>query len=189
MRGQSQSGNGLFHRANPALWGAAAILCFLLAPGTSARPGIASLHAGMTENPANQIELTLQTAASGLTLGGSGTSVASMDFGSVSALGDVGAGIQRTVNGSSFTLSSPFAVRVTLVSGSSSSYTLAGSLAFADGVRIWKVDSTSLTLTSQPIATGQPYDVLVNHTLFLVVPFSAASGAVSNTVDLVVTAE
>ena len=135
------------------------------------------------------IEITFDTNASGVVLGGSGSPAATLAFGNISAFQPVGAGITRTTTVNTFTVSSPFNVFVTVGGVNSPSYRLQARLAAAAGVYTYKVDAITLTTANQNIvAADTHYDQDVQHTLFLTVPFTAPAGAVSNTVNFTVTA-
>lgn len=121
--------------------------------------------------------MVLFSDPSGVTLGNSGTSAASLAFGTVGAYGTLGANITRVNGSSSFTVSTPFDINVQISGITSSSYTLTAALASAapTGVTI-QVDSVSLTTTSQSVQTNGSYGSNVSHTLSAVI-LTAASGS------------
>jgi hypothetical protein len=140
---------------------------------------------GVSATVASSIGLTFTSSSTGVTLGGAGTSAATMAFGSISPHGGtVPAGATRVVNGTtSFTYSSPFDITVTEQNSSSSYYTLAALLS-ASSTDAFAVDAVALSTTSRTITATGVYASSAQHTLALTVPFSAAGGTViSDTVD------
>jgi hypothetical protein len=158
--------------------------------GTAMASTTASGSLGVSATVASAIELNFNSDASGVTLGGAGTSAATMPFGSISAYGGVvPTGATRVVNGTtSFTYSSPFAVTVAEQNSSSSSYTLTAMLS-ATSPDTFQVDAVTLTTAAQSITTNGVYASNAPHTLALTVPFSVVSGTVINsTVNFTATA-
>lgn len=123
------------------------------------------------------LQMVLYTDPSGVSLGNSGTSSATLAFGNVGAYGTLNSNVTRVNGASSFTVSTPFDVNVQVSGISSTSYTLTASLASAapTGVTI-QVDSVSLTTSSQSIQTNGSYGSNVSHTLSAVI-LTAASGS------------
>jgi hypothetical protein len=80
------------------------------------------------------VSLTFVTDGSGVTLSGTGTSAASLDFGTVQAFGGTPAtNVTETVNGtSSFAVSTPFDVVVGVANFTSTDYTLTAALQSTD---------------------------------------------------------
>jgi hypothetical protein len=167
-------------------WAMLAGLVFWLLPGASGQclPAVCSLS------------FTLQSDASGLTLGGSGTNLASMSFGSMQAFGGaVPSGVTKTTAGSSWTISTPFDVKVTctnLISllpcnlAISTSYVLTAQLQSADASNTWKVGGFTLTNTSASILTSSAsYGQVTAYVFALTVPFTESPGTISNHVNLV----
>src|ERR1700674_2515585 len=110
-----------------------------LAGVASAQTGSGAL--GVTAEVAGSINLTFVTDASGLAVTGTGTSTASLPFGTVSMYsGTVPTNVTKTVNGTtSFDLSTPFDVRVDLANSASTTYTLTATLATSDAVNTWSI--------------------------------------------------
>jgi hypothetical protein len=138
---------------------------------------------------ASAISLTFATDASGVALGGTGTS-ATLAFGSIQAYGGVvPTGATRVVNGTtSFTYSSPFDITVAEENSASATYTLAALLS-ATSPDTFAVDAVTLSTTSQTITATGAYATNAPHTLALTVPFSVASGTViSDSVNFTATA-
>jgi hypothetical protein len=145
---------------------------------------------GVSATVASSIGLTVTSSTTGVTLGGAGTSAATMAFGSISPHGGtVPTGATRVVNGTiSFTYSSPFDVTVTEQNSSSSCYTLAALLS-ASSPDTFAIDAVTLSTTSKTITATGIYGSSAQYTLALTVPFSAPGGtAISDTVDFTATA-
>lgn len=165
-------------------WATLAGLVFWLLPGASGQclPVVCSLS------------FTLQSDASGLALGGSGTNSASMSFGSMQAFGGtVPSGVTKTTTGSSWTISTPFDVKVTCTNltlpcnlAISTSYVLTAQLQSADATNTWKVGGLTLTNVSPSILTSSAsYGQVTAYIFALTVPFTESPGTISNHVNLV----
>jgi hypothetical protein len=137
------------------------------------------------------IELTFETNTGGVPLTGSTTNAATLPFGNISAFATLGQpNAVRTIDlaGSTYTVSSLFNVRVTKANtGTSPNYTLAAGIDALDAYT-WRVNAVTLSTTAAPVASLQGYDSVQNHTLYLTVPFAAASGAISKVVSFTATA-
>jgi hypothetical protein len=133
--------------------------------------------------------LTFVTDGSGITLGSSGTSAATMAFGSVQAYGgSLPANVTRVVTGTStWSLSTPFDVVVQVANQTSSNYTLTAALQTADSTNTWSLGATNLTTTAATLTSTGAYGSTA-YTFKLTIPFSAAAGAVSNTLNFTATA-
>jgi hypothetical protein len=144
----------------------------------------------VSANIVSSIELTFETAGGGVALGGSGSNAATLDFGEVSAFGSIStAGVIRTVGASSYTVSSPFNVRVTKANASSSSsFALSAALDATDAYT-WRVNSTNLTNVSQSVGTSLPYDTATSQTFSLIVPFAAAAASPTRVVTFTAVAD
>src|SRR5262245_57150025 len=142
----------------------------------------------VTGTVASSISLTFENDAAGVSLTCAGTNAASVAFGTISAYGTIAtSGVTRSLGASSFTVSSPFGVKVVKANTSSADYTLAASLASADSTNTWAVNSTTLTTSNQNLGTTFSYGSAVAHTLYLTVPFSASTGAISKVVNFTAT--
>src|ERR1700675_4637203 len=96
---------------------------FALTGVVKAQTGSGSL--GVTATVQGSINLTFVTDASGLAVTGTTTSTASLPFGNVAMYGgSVPTHVTKTVNATSFDLSTPFDVRVDLANSASTTYTL-----------------------------------------------------------------
>jgi hypothetical protein len=143
----------------------------------------------VTATVASSIGLTFENDAAGVSLTGAGTNAATMGFGTISAYGTIAtSGVTRTVGASDFTVSSPFGVQVVRANSSSANYTLAVALASADATNTWKINATTLTVANQNLGISYAYGTTVPHTLYLTVPFTASSGAISKVVNFTATA-
>ncbi len=113
------------------------------------------------------IALVFDSASSGVPLGANGAAAATLDFGSIAAYGTVPAGVTRTgPTGGSFTVSTPFNVKVTMGGLTSSTYTLTAQLAAAAPTGLtYKVDSVTLTTGIQTVHGNGTYGTDVGHTM------------------------
>ena len=143
----------------------------------------------VTATTSGSINLIFVTDGAGITLGSSGTSAATIAFGTVQAYGgSVPAGVTKTVNPpTDWSLSTPFDIEVDLANQTSTNYTLTGALQSSDVTNTWQLDAATLsttpaTLTSTGVYGSTPY------TFKLTIPFSATPGAVSNTINITATA-
>lgn len=140
---------------------------------------------------ASSINLTFVTDGSGVTLGGSGTNAASLDFGTVSRYGTPATNVTRTIGASTFTVSTPFDISVTKSNITSSNYTLGAALANVDAVNAYKIGTSALpTSPTAPVSltvTGA-YASNVSHTLALIIPFSENATTITNTINFLATA-
>jgi hypothetical protein len=143
----------------------------------------------VTATVESSIGLTFENDAAGVALAGAGTNAATMALGAISAFNTVSTpGVTRTVAASDFTVSSPFAVKVVKANSSSATYTLAASLGSADATNAWRVNATALTTSNQNLGSSYAYGSPVAHTMYLTVPFSASTGAVSKVLNFTATA-
>ena len=79
-------------------------------------------------------------------------------------------------------------MKVVKANSSSASYTLAASLASADAAHTWKVNATTLTTSNQNLGSSYAYGSAIAHTVYLTVPFSASTGAISKVINFTATA-
>jgi hypothetical protein len=124
------------------------------------------------------ISLVFDTDPGGVALGNSGTSAASLNFGTVSAFGPLSPGVTRpTVLAGSYTVRTLFDVNVAQGGGASPNYTLAASLAAAAATGFsYAVDAITLTTAAQNIQTNGAYGSDVQHSMNLTIS-TAAPGA------------
>src|ERR1700730_12042229 len=118
---------------------------FALTGVANAQTGSGTL--GVTATVQGSINLTFVTDASGLAVTGTGTSTASLAFGTVSMYGGtVPTNVTKTVTGTtSFSLATPFDVRVDLANSASTTYTLTATLMTADAVNVWSIGATNIS--------------------------------------------
>jgi len=143
------------------------------------------------------LQMVLYSDPSGVTLGNSGTSSASLAFGNVAAYGTLATNVTRTNGTNSFTVSTPFDINVQASGLSSTSYALSATLSSAapTGVTL-QLDTVTLTTTSQTLPNSGSYGTNVSHTLSAVI-LTAASGSggpttgtqLTSTINLVATAQ
>jgi hypothetical protein len=161
----------------------------LLASAQSASAQSSDGNLTVTATVASSISLTFETDGSGVALTGAGSSTATLGFGAVSAYGTIAtANVSRTLAADSFTVSTPFGVKVVSANSSSSNYTLQAALASADSTNTWTANTTALTTTGQTLGSTYTYGSAVSHTMKLTIPFTASSGAVSRVVNFTATA-
>jgi hypothetical protein len=145
------------------------------------------------------LSISVQSDASGLALGGSGSSAATMSFGSMQAFGgSVPSGVTKAVGTSNWTISTPFDVKVgctnlltllpcTIIT--SPTYNLTAQLQSSDTTNTWKIASLTLSSTTPvTLTSGGTYSVVTAFTFALTIPFTEASGTISNTVNFVAVA-
>lgn len=140
----------------------------------------ARLHAQL---PA--ISLSFASIPGSLPLSGAGTNTGTLNFGNVSAFEPLTAGANRTVAGSSYTVSTNFGVRTTKNLGAllSPNYTLKGRLQSAQTLT-WRINGTTMSTTDALIGTSQPYGTTVSHSLSFVVPFSQTAGPITTVLEI-----
>jgi len=131
------------------------------------------------------ISLSFESVPGSVPLAGSGSTSASLNFGSVSAFEPLNAGVTRTAGASSYTISTRFGVRATHLLGGllSPNYTVRARLLSAQPLT-WRVDGVTMSTTAATFATSQPYGPVVPHTLAFVVPFSQPAGAVTTVLEV-----
>jgi hypothetical protein len=129
------------------------------------------------------ITLSFESVAGSVALTGAGTPNATLNFGNVSAFEPLNPGVNRTVGGSSYTISSRVGVRVTRVLSLSPNYTLQARLQSAHPLT-WQMDGVTLSTTPVTVSTTQPFGSVVPHTLAFVVPFSQSAGTVTTVLEV-----
>jgi hypothetical protein len=143
----------------------------------------------VTATVESSIAMTFENDAAGVVLTGASTNAATMAFGTISAYNTIATpNVNRTVAASDFTVSSLFGVKVVKANSSSASYTLAAALGSADATNTWRINSTTLTTTPQNLGTTYSYNTAVAHTVYLTVPLTASTGAVSKVLNFTATA-
>jgi hypothetical protein len=133
------------------------------------------------------VVLTIASDPSGVTLGGILPTAVTLSFGTAQAFGGtVATGVTKTVGASNWTLSTPIDVTVTQV-GISTSYHMTAQLTAADATNTWSLNSIAFSTTTATITNSHAYGT-APYSLSLTIPFSAAAGSISNTVNITVTA-
>jgi hypothetical protein len=143
----------------------------------------------VTATTVASVSLTFVTDGAGITLGSSGTSAATVAFGSVQAYGgSVPANVTKAVNGTTnWSVATPFDVVVQVANQTSSNYTLTAALQTTDSTNTWALGATNLTTTAATLTSTGAYGSTA-YTFKLTIPFSAAAGAISNTLNFTATA-
>jgi hypothetical protein len=142
------------------------------------------------------LTIDLQSDAAGIALGGSGGATTTMAFGAMQAFGGtVPTGVTKIVGASTWTVTTPFDVKVTcfnlitlipctlLVSPG---YTLTAQLQSSDTINTWKIGSFTLSsTTATTLTTSGTYNSVTSYTFGLTIPFTEVAGVISNTVSVV----
>lgn len=135
------------------------------------------------------IGLTFENDGAGVAMAGAGTNAATMALGPISAYETISTvGVTRTRSATDFTVSSPFGVKVVAANTISANYTLAAALGSADVTNTWKINATTLGTLSQDLGATYSYGSAVAHTMYLTVPFTASTGAISKVLNFTATA-
>jgi hypothetical protein len=162
---------------NSAIWRAVLIAVLLSGATAFAQNPTATGTINATLVHKTGIAIVFDTDPGGVTVGNSGTSAATLNFGTVSAFGPLSAGVTRpTVTAASYTVQTLFDVQV-ILGGTSPSYTLAAQLAAAAPTGFtYAVDTVTLTTAAQNLTTNGTYNTDVQHSLNLTIS-TAAPGA------------
>jgi hypothetical protein len=161
-------------------------LAMLLPMAAMAQTGTLAVSATV----ASSINLVFNTGTNGVTLGGDGTSTATLAFGSVSAYGTLNTNVGRSVGANAFTVSTPVGVTVAKYNSASANYTLKAQLASTDAVNTWTVGGTAVTGAAQATITSTgAYGSAAQESVAITVPFASASlTAISNTLNFTASA-
>jgi hypothetical protein len=167
----------------------------VIAAGLVTMPSFAAAQATssgtltVTATVESSIGMTFENDAAGVTLTGAGTNAATLAFGTISAYNTIATpNVTRSVSATDFTVSSLFGVKVVKANSSSSNYTLAAALGSADATNTWKINATTLSTTNATLGTSYNYNTAVAHTVYLTVPLTASTGAVSRVLNFTATA-
>jgi hypothetical protein len=172
-------------RAIPCL----ALLALLLLAVPRARAQCIPTLCGLT--------IYLQSDASGLTLGGSGSSAATMSFGTMQAYGGTTpTGVTKSLGATNWTVSTPFDIKVTCTNLLSllpctiimtPTYTLTAQLQSTDTTNTWQIAGSTLSSTSATTLTANgTYGATNAYTFALTIPFSEPAATIGNTINFVV---
>jgi hypothetical protein len=175
-----------------------AILIAGLFAGLCLMPGLASAQGQtssgtltVTAEVLSSISITFVTDPNGVTLTGSGTNVATLNFGSISQFTSPPSKVTETIDATSFTVSTPFDVSVVKSNVTSANYALTAEVQTADAVNAWMIDTFPLTVVpaaATSLTVTGVYGTNVVHTLFLTIPFSEGATSISNSINFVATA-
>jgi hypothetical protein len=161
----------------------------LTAASFAANPsGAATLAVSATV--AGSVQIVISQDASGAALTNGGTNAASLAFGTVSATTASANNITITNNSgaSTFTVSTPVDVKVTLANSTSSKYTLTAQLSTNDG-NTWTVGGVAVTNGSAAqITNNGSYGTATSEAVAVTIPYSLTSGTVNNTITFTATA-
>ena len=161
-------------------------------PGSASAQGQTSSGTlTVTAEVQSSISLTFMTDPNGVALAGSGTNVATLDFGHVSQFISPPAKVTETIAATSFTVSTLFDVSVVKSNVTSANYTLTAEVQTADPVNTWMIDTFPLTIVpagATSLTVTGVYGANVVHTLYLTIPFSAGASVISNSINFVATA-
>ena len=126
----------------------------------------------------NGIAIVFNSDAAGVALGSTGSSAATLNFGTISAFGTLAAGVTRTgITAANFTVRTIFDVHVTQGGLTSTTYTLSANLAAAAPTGFtYLIDGVTLTTGAQTLQTNGAYATDIPHNLDLRV-LRAAPGA------------
>ncbi|MFP5235037.1 MAG: hypothetical protein ACLGSD_03975 [Acidobacteriota bacterium] len=124
-------------------------------------------------------------------LGGAGTSTASLNLGTASIASDDQTCVTFTPasTGKNYTLANTVYVNVTQTGGTSTSYTLAAALPSTPttGVK-WTADGKVLATTKKNLITSGVYGANTGVSLSVTVQYSVATGSLGQTIDFTATA-
>ena len=170
----------------------AVIALTVLSASAFAASASGTLAVSATINPS--VTFVFQTDASGVALGSSGTSAATLNFGTVQAFGGTvptNVTLSNTPATNNFSVSTPVGFLVNAGNTTSANnYTLKAQLATADAVNTWTVGGspTLNNTTAQTVtATGAYGTTATSLPVKIVIPYSNTTGAISNTINFTVT--
>jgi hypothetical protein len=187
--GESQKENMMRNKANLL---AGLLAGLFLMPGSALAQGQTSSGTlTVTAQVQSSISLTFITDPNGVALTGSGTNVATLNFGSVSQFVTPPSKVTETIAATSFTVSTPFDISVVKSNVTSANYVLTAEVQTADPVNSWMIDTFPLTVVpaaATSLTVTGVYGTNVVHTLYLTIPFSAGATVISNSINFVATA-
>jgi hypothetical protein len=129
------------------------------------------------------ILMSFQSIPGSVSLTGTGTPNATLNFGNVSRFEPLGVGVSRSVGGASYTISTNFGVRVTRLISLSANYTLQARLVSAQALT-WRVNGVVMTTSGATVAMSQPFGATVPHTLAFEIPFARPAGVVTTVLEV-----
>lgn len=163
---------------------AAAALTIAMSSVASAQTATATGTLAVSATVQGTMSLTFKSDAAGIALGNSGTSAATMAFGTVQAFGGTTpANVTNTTLANAFRLDTLFDITVQKSNITSTDYNLTAQLASADANNTWSIGGVG-------VKSGAAAPILANGTygdtqlsFALTVPFTAPAGSINNTVN------
>ncbi|MGA3328056.1 MAG: hypothetical protein ABSF45_26700 [Terriglobia bacterium] len=164
--------------------------------GSTAKAASASGTLAVTATVTSQIYMIFDTDASGVSLTNSGTSAATLPFGSVSAFSAPPAHVTLSLQATTFTISTPVDVnvRISNPAAASANCTLKAQLASADATNTWTVGGVAVTSASAvtissslAYQTGSTTTGGVSEAVAIAVPYTEAATTISNTINFTAT--
>lgn len=140
----------------------------------------------VTANVASSINLVFNSSTGGVVLGNSGTSAATLAFGTIQAFGGtLTTGVSRSATANNFTVSSPVDVVVTKANSTSPTYKLTAQLQTADPLNTWSVGGVGVIAATPATiaATGTygPTTFQVAITILLTTPAASITNQINYT--------
>jgi len=168
----------------PTLLFVAAALMIAMSSVASAQTASGTLT--VTANVQSTMKLVFNTDATGIALGGSGTSAASIALGTVQAFGGTTpTNVTNTTLANAFRLDTAFDINVQVANVTSTSYNLTAQLGAADG-NTWQIGGVGVTAAAaSPILASGTYATDTRLAFALTIPFAAPAGSISNTISFV----
>lgn len=144
----------------------------------------------VTGTVASSISLTVETGTVGPTLTGAGTSAASTDLGTTfSKYGTTPSGWTKTLQASTWTLTSDFGVQVVKANSASADYTLAANLSTDPGTVGWNAGGLPfVAVAPHNLTTAGTYAATANYAWSIVIPDSLVTPDLANTINFLATA-
>jgi hypothetical protein len=141
---------------------------------------------GVTANIVGSLNVTIITDGSGFLVTGSGSSAGSFALGNVQMYGGtVPTNVTRTIGTTSFTLATPFDIRVDLANDVSSTFGMTANLASADtNGNVYTLGGTTLTTSPLSIATLASYATATSYPFTVTILAANNSGSLTNSIVL-----
>jgi hypothetical protein len=142
---------------------------------------------GVTANIVGSLNVTITTDGSGFLVTGSGSSAGSLALGNVQMYGGtVPTNVTRTTTSTtSFTLATPFDIRVDLANDVSSTFGMTANLASADtNGNVYTLGGTTLTTSPLSFATLASYATATSYPFTVTILAANNSGSLTNSIVL-----
>jgi hypothetical protein len=167
------------------------VLSILALSGVAKAQAVGSGTLGVTADVEGSLLLTFSTDPAGLAMTGTGSAAGLLPFGTVSMFGTaVPANVTKTQNAAtSFTLSTPFGLRVDVANSPSTTYSLTAGLQVADAINVWSVNSVVITNTPVQVVTGGGYGTVISYPFSLTIPATSGVQVINNTINFAATAQ